>query len=154
MFVRQVLGWDAPDVEEVDERPESPGTAITAFDASFPASALGLVIHLRRLDDCWFVRSIQPREGYIPLEFDYDNHNWVPAVAVTWEGEGPQIVELGYGGQSERKVIAPGDTAIFYVENTEAPGHYVSYPPTPSEKSQGYPLEPYATCAVDPDSCN
>ena len=150
-FVREVLGWDQPDVEEVDEREESPRTAITAFDASFPRYALGLVIHLRRLDDCWFVAVIQPREGEVVLEFDYGERGGRPAVAVTREGgEGPRVIELGYAGESERKILAPDETAVFYVENTDSVGHYVTYPPEPSELSQGYPLEPYeAACAAE-----
>ena len=150
MFVRLVLGWDAPEIEKVDEREDSPRTVIMASDPSFPNWALGLVIHLRRLDDCWFVAVIQPREGDVGLDFDFSERNGRPAVAVTWKGDGPQFVEIGYGGVSERKMIEPGDTAIFYVARPDAVGHYVTFPPEPSEFSQGYPLEPYrAGCSAD-----
>ncbi len=146
MFVRQVLGWGEPEVPAVDERPDSSRTAIIASDRSFPDYALGLVIHLRQLDNCWFVAVIQPREGEVVLEFEYGERNGRPAVAVTSQSEAPRIVELGYGGISERKTVAPGKTVIFYVEDTDALGHYVTYPPAPSESSQGYPLEPYDAC--------
>lgn len=142
-FVRDVLGWKTPDIGDVDEREESPRTVVIAFDKSFPRHALGLVMHMRRLDDCWFVAVIQPREGEVVIDLAFSPRNGRPAVSVTVDGSGSQVVEIGYGGESERRVIKEGEPAVFYVENTDSVGHYITYPLEPSEYSQGYPLEPY-----------
>ena len=149
-FLREVLDWPRPDVERVLAPEDAPQTALSAVDKSMRGYVLGVVMHLRRLDECWYVAVIQPREGGVPLGLKFTERDGEPVVEARWPDrsrlivESSVVVEIGYGGTSERKIMEPDSRVTFAVEEPDRVGHYIVFPSkAPSENSQGYPLEPH-----------
>jgi hypothetical protein len=72
---------------------------------------LGVGVLMRRLEDCYFVARVQPREGDDPAELSLDNRGraWV----VRWRGGGRGVVEIGYGEDIERVTLRRREEARF-----------------------------------------
>ena len=94
-FVRSVLNWQRPPVlSNHGIREEAPRTAFAMIDGSMPDWALGVVVHLRRLGECWFVAAVWPREGDIAGRYRWVEQKEGFALRAAWSGDHPINLEV------------------------------------------------------------
>lgn len=142
-FVTEMLDWrEPPDLSEHEVPEGAPRTAFSMTDGSMSRSALGVVVHLRQLRGCWFVARVIPREGDAGGQLEWVESTEGYALHATWEGERPINLEVGWGSEMHRVVMASGDTAEFEPPDPTMPGHYIWYYDEPSDLTFGQPLSP------------
>lgn len=139
-FVTTVLSW--PEGDEYDQYEADSGglPTKTMVDPSMPRWSLGVSVLMRRLDDCFFVASVAPRDIDDPAVVTFVEQGrgaWV----VKWMGRGPGVVELGHGRDVRRVILDRGEQARFPIPDADELGHFLAYArDQPNELVVGRPL--------------
>lgn len=143
-FVRSVLNWQhPPDLSGHGIREEAPRTAFSMIDDSMPDWALGVVVHLRRLRECWFVAAVWPREGDIAGRYRWVEQKEGYALRAAWSGDHPINLEVGWGQVAVRRVrLSRGESVMIPAPDPDLSGHILWFRNEPSESTFGQPLSP------------
>jgi hypothetical protein len=141
-FLRTKLGWARPEGDtEIDYPEDAPRTGFTMTDASEKMD-LGVVVHVRQMRGCWFVATIQPREGYGAFNLRWMKDGDDYSLRVKSKESGPMNLEVGWGDEVVTERMKPGEALTIPTPDPEAPGHLLWYPDGPSENTTGHPLSP------------
>ena len=143
-FVRTVLGWEQPDDLSAEEVPEdAPRTMFVMGDGEMPSGALGAAIHLRQLRGCWFVVTVDPREGGPGIEWKWQGQEGDFALRVTSRRRDPVKLEVGWGDIVHQETLEKWETVVIPSPHPVRSGHMLAIPLTgPSEFSHARPLSP------------
>jgi hypothetical protein len=142
-FVRSVLNWQRPpDLSDHEVSEAAPRTAFTMIDGSMPGWALGVVVHLRQLRECWFIAAVWPREGDISGRYRWVEHDNGYSLRAAWPGQGPINLEVGWGQEVRRIRLHEGESAIIPVPDPDLSGHILWFYDQPSDSTFGQPLSP------------
>jgi hypothetical protein len=143
-FVRTVLGWKQPDDLSNSQVPEdAPRTMFVMGDGEMPRSALGAAIHLRQLRGCWFVVTVDPREGQPGIELKWEGEEGDFALRVRSRRPDPVKLEVGWGDIVHRETLEKRETAVVPSPRPVRSGHILAIPlKGPSEFSYARPLSP------------
>jgi hypothetical protein len=139
-FVTTVLSWPQGDNDDQYD-PDTRGLPTKVMsDPAMPQWALGIVLMMRRLDDCFFVAQVTPREDGGPAMISFAKGNggaWV----VRWLSEGLGVVEFGYGRDVKRVTLGRGEEARIAVPSGDGLGHFLAYASKqPNENVIGHPI--------------
>jgi hypothetical protein len=144
-FVRTQLGWQQPvgfDGDQYRRLADAEGrTAVGGHDASMGADTLGVVIHVRRLGDCWFVAQIVPREGDVSARWKWIEKNGAPYLRVRYQGFDPITFQVGWADRVVEERMRKGQTVEIPAAGIDRPGHLLWIPDQPDENTYGGPLE-------------
>jgi hypothetical protein len=142
-FLRSVLHWSRPpQLDDGDVPEDAPRTAFSVIDGSMSDSALGVVVHLRRLRGCWFIAAVWPREGDIAARYRWVKRDEEYVLRASWRGEEPINLEVGWGERVRVTRLRKGDSVSIRTPDETLPGHVLWFPDRPSEGTFGQPLSP------------
>jgi hypothetical protein len=143
-FVRTVLGWKQPDDLSYSEVPEdAPRTVFVMGDGEMPQGALGAAIHLRQLRGCWFVVTVDPREGEPGIEWKWLAEDGDFALRVRSRRPDPVKLEVGWGDIVHQETLERRETVVIPSPHPVRSGHILAIPlMSPSENSFARPLSP------------
>jgi hypothetical protein len=143
-FVRTVLDWKQPDDLSDSQVPEdAPRTMFVMGDGEMPPGALGTAVHLRQLRGCWFVVTVEPREGEVGIDYKWEGQKSDFALRVTYRRLDPVKLEVGWDDTVHRATLEKGETVVFQSPHPGRSGHILLIPVmSPSEFSFGKPLSP------------